>query len=114
MHSLGQLMYFVKGHSVAGDKQATFINTASDTNTASHTYSVEYTPEAMTWYLDNNIVRTVQASSGVKYPSQPLQLHLGVWDGTDTDGWAGTVVWGDDPTSYTAKVSHVTVTSYTC
>ncbi|OZJ03928.1 hypothetical protein BZG36_03617 [Bifiguratus adelaidae] len=110
----GQSMYFVKGQRVPGAEGAVYVNTASDTATTFHTYSIEYTPEQIIWYLDNKVVRTVRSNQGVPYPTQALQLNLGVWDGSQTNGWAGTVPWGNGVKAYTAKVSKLSVTPYTC
>jgi beta-glucanase (GH16 family) len=52
-----------------------------------HTYTVDWTPTALTWSVDGTVVRTFSASdadSGThQYPQTPAKLQLGIWAGGD-------------------------------
>ncbi|KAI0840508.1 concanavalin A-like lectin/glucanase domain-containing protein [Hypoxylon sp. FL0890] len=63
-----------------------------------HKYSVEWDEDYMSWYVDDKVVRSIQAKdtpSGFTFPQSPMKLQLGVWGGGDpsnsywTKQWAG-------------------------
>ncbi|OZJ05070.1 hypothetical protein BZG36_02100 [Bifiguratus adelaidae] len=86
-----QTMYFVQGQRVEGALGAWEFATAGAAS-STQTYSFIYSDNQMQWLINNKVVRTVNKGSG-PFPSQALQLHLGVWDGSDYSSWAGTTDW---------------------
>ncbi|KAJ2853541.1 transglycosylase [Coemansia erecta] len=94
-----QSMYFVKGQRV--DPNAQYFHTpgnvAQDMSTGFHNYAIEVNKDSIKWYIDNWLTRTLPKSSGVPFPSAASGARMGVWDGSQTSGWAGTVNWAQGP-----------------
>lgn len=113
-----QTNYFGKG--VTGNyDRGTKVATASP-QTQFHTYTLDWTPNTLTWSIDGVVLRTLSndgATSGAyQYPQSPMQLHLGLWDGGDADTAAGTVEWAGGFTDltkvpYTMYVKSVKITN---
>ncbi|OLY79168.1 Extracellular glycosidase CRH11 [Smittium mucronatum] len=86
-----QSMYFVRG--LAVDKLAGFHSASDGTPLDSnfHTYGVELLDNAINWYFDGNIVRTLQKTSDATFPSQAGDsVKFGVWNGgAVSPDWAG-------------------------
>ncbi|SAL99429.1 hypothetical protein [Absidia glauca] len=64
-----------------------------------HTYSINWSPEAIKWSIDGEVVREVtkestDKGSGPRYPTSPSQIQIGLWDGSDA---AGTAAWAQGP-----------------
>jgi beta-glucanase (GH16 family) len=66
--------------------RANFFN-VENPQTQFHTYTVDWTPTALTWSVDGTVVRTIyasQADSGShQYPQTPAKFQLGIWAGGD-------------------------------
>jgi beta-glucanase (GH16 family) len=88
-----------------------------DTTSTYHTYTFEWTPSRITWYVDGAIIRVVNRlstlSKGVyRYPSRPGKVSFNVWDaGMGEQGvaeWAGTPTdWSDPNKVYTMSVKEI-------
>ena len=72
-----------------------YVNVTSP-QTEFHTYGVQWSSEALVWYIDNVVVRTVTAAqAGDYFPQTPMHVSLSLWDGGDpteapgTQNWAG-------------------------
>ncbi|KAL9094482.1 MAG: hypothetical protein Q9165_003332 [Trypethelium subeluteriae] len=85
-----------------------------------HTYSVDWTKDQLVWSIDGQTVRTLLASQcdndTHQYPQTPMKLQLGLWDGGDPDGYAGTVNWAGGYTNlsqapFTMYVQSVSITN---
>ncbi|PVU88309.1 hypothetical protein BB561_005923 [Smittium simulii] len=102
-----QSMYFVKGLRI--DQQAGFHSSSpsSDLSASFHTYSFELTATAVNWYIDNSLVRSLKKSSDSTFPTAAGNFRMGVWDGSNTSGWAGTVDWSSSP-----KVAYIKSIKY--
>ncbi|KAI1397085.1 glycoside hydrolase family 16 protein [Hypoxylon fuscum] len=84
-----------------------------------HKYSVEWDENHMNWYVDDKVVRSVQAKdtpNGFVFPQSPMKLQLGVWGGGDPDNNYWTIQWAggeidmkDAP--YTMLVKSVSITN---
>jgi len=64
-----------------------------------HTYKIEWTPDSITWAIDNQTVRTSLRKDTFKqgqfrFPSTPSYIQLGIWDGS---GSSGTAQWSNGP-----------------
>ncbi|KAI1434876.1 concanavalin A-like lectin/glucanase domain-containing protein [Xylaria sp. CBS 124048] len=69
---------------------------AHNPTTEFHTYSVEWDEHHVDWYVDNMVVRSVQASdtpSGFTFPQSPMKLQLGVWGGGESENSFWTTQW---------------------
>ncbi|KIV89100.1 hypothetical protein PV10_08704 [Exophiala mesophila] len=69
-----------------------------------HTYSYDWTPEALSWSIDGRVVRILRNNGTTtgdwQYPQTPSRLHLGVWCAGDPDAYAGTVFWAGGYTKF--------------
>ncbi|TGJ78663.1 hypothetical protein E0Z10_g10105 [Xylaria hypoxylon] len=101
------------------DGAATYQKDAYNPTTQFHTYSVEWDENHMNWYVDNQVVRSVQASnvpSGFTLPQSPMKLQLGVWGGGDPDNNYWTIEWAGGEIDmkgipYTMYVRSVNITN---
>ncbi|KAF9964185.1 hypothetical protein BGZ70_006811 [Mortierella alpina] len=59
------------------------------------TYTIEWLPDSLTWFINGEAVRTLLRSevNGTQYPSSPSQIQFSIWDGgvgeEETREWAG-------------------------
>ncbi|ODV78402.1 glycoside hydrolase family 16 protein [Suhomyces tanzawaensis NRRL Y-17324] len=67
-----------------------------------HTYTIDWTPAALTWYLDGTPVRILQSNDPLGFPQTPMQVIAGVWAGGDPSNAQGTIDWAGGETNYTA------------
>ncbi|KAJ2956822.1 hypothetical protein NQZ79_g7377 [Umbelopsis isabellina] len=90
-----------------------------DDSTNFHTYGIDWQPDAINWYVDGVVQRTVTREStnqnGVyHYPTAAAHVELGLWDSSfsaSTAAWAhGPVDWSKEPAYISAYVQYVTVT----
>ncbi|KAJ9624958.1 hypothetical protein H2203_004909 [Taxawa tesnikishii (nom. ined.)] len=97
----GQNNYFGKGITGNYDR-GQYFNVKSP-QTTYHTYTIDWTPESITWSVDGVIIRTLLASScdnnTHQYPQTPSKLQLGLWDGGDPSADYGTWNWAGGHTN---------------
>ena len=66
-----------------------------------HTYGVQWSSEALIWYIDNVVVRTVTATqAGDYFPQTPMHVSLSLWDGGDPLEAPGTQNWAGGETTF--------------
>ncbi|KAK1638552.1 extracellular cell wall glucanase [Colletotrichum phormii] len=105
-----QTNYFGKGNTTSYDRGA--FHTIAATQTEYHNYTIDWTKEAVTWYINSNLVRTLNyadALGGKNFPQTPARLRLGIWAGGDPDNNAGTITWAGGETDYTKAPFTMTV-----
>jgi hypothetical protein len=61
--------------SFADPGDGAFVDIAGFDLTEFHTYRVDWTPQAIRWYVDDMLVRTQTTN----VPDDPMQLHLNLW-----------------------------------
>ena len=83
-----------------------------------HTYSLDWTADAITWSIDQVVVRTLKASdAGNYFPQTPMKVSLSLWDGGDpsepegTRNWAGGETNLPPPEPYTMYIKSVEITN---
>ncbi|KAH6884106.1 extracellular cell wall glucanase Crf1/allergen Asp F9 [Thelonectria olida] len=108
-----QTNYFSKGDTSTSDREVDA--TVSDAQGTSHNYTVDWTKESCTWYIDGTAVRTLAYSD--TYPQTPMRVKLGIWAGGDSDNAEGTITWAGGETDYddgpfTMTVESIKVTNY--
>jgi hypothetical protein len=91
-----------------GDGQ--FVNVAGLDLTQFQNYKVEWTPQHMKWYVNNQLVRT-QTSN---VPNDPMKLHFNLWapDSTFADAFNAALQPAATPganQTYSVQVDHVEV-----
>ena len=102
----------------------------SDTFDTYHTYEVDWTPDKLTWKIDDKPLRTLERSTTwnstanrFDYPQTPARIQLSLWpaglptNGQGTIDWAGGEISWDAPDVknvgyYYARVQEVTVDCY--
>ncbi|KAF9876641.1 glycosyl hydrolase family 16 [Colletotrichum karsti] len=97
-----QTNYFGKGNTTSYDRGA--FHTLSDAQGTSHNYTIDWSKDAVVWYIDGAQVRTLNyadALGGQNFPQTPARLRLGIWAGGDPDNSAGTIQWAGGETDYT-------------
>ncbi|KAK6331818.1 hypothetical protein TWF718_002359 [Orbilia javanica] len=84
-----------------------------------HKYTVDWTPQQITWSIDGNVVRVLtRAELGdVVYPQTPMQIKFGPWAAGDPSNAPGTIEWAGGPIDYSQGpfdmvVQSLTVTDY--
>jgi beta-glucanase (GH16 family) len=85
-----------------------------------HTYGINWTSAAITYFVDGAAVRTLKyedAKGGSRFPQTPMRLRLGLWAGGDPTNGQGTVDWAGGLTDYskapfTMYIDSTTVTNY--
>ncbi|KAK7418030.1 hypothetical protein QQX98_004169 [Neonectria punicea] len=93
-----QTNYFSKGDTTVYDRGA--FHDVSDPLTTYHKYSIEWTKDAVNWLIDDNVVRTLKASSVKGFPETPMQVKLGTWCAGGKDTPKGTVDWAGGYTDF--------------
>ena len=95
--------YFGKGNTTSYDRAIYYpVNTPQETW---HNYTVDWSNEKLDWYVDNNIVRTLQyqdANGGLDFPQTPMNVRLGIWAGGDPKNPNGTIEWAGGLVDYNA------------
>jgi len=80
------------------------IDKLTDTYANYHNYTIDWQPDALTWEIDGNVVRTVKKSDlGGAYPSAPSRIQISIWpagiagEPSGTVEWAGGMINWNDP-----------------
>ncbi|KAK1585698.1 concanavalin A-like lectin/glucanase domain-containing protein [Colletotrichum navitas] len=105
-----QTNYFGKGNTSSFDRGAFHNVDASQGDF--HNYTIDWTPDAVTWYINSNLVRTLNfadAVGGKNFPQTPARLRLGIWAGGDPTNNPGTIEWAGGPTDYSKGPYTMTV-----
>ncbi|CAK7265800.1 hypothetical protein SEPCBS119000_001701 [Sporothrix epigloea] len=114
-----QTNYFSKGDTSTYNRGGT--SGVNSPQGGFHTYTVDWSPEAIVWSIDGVVVRTLTAASangGATFPQTPMQIKLGTWDAGGSKEPEGTAMWAGGRTSfgsgsgapYTAYYKSITVT----
>lgn len=96
-----QTNYFSKGDTSTYDRGA--YHPVDHPLTSFHTYSIDWTPEAVKWIIDGNVVRTLtyaDARNGATFPQTPMQIKLGTWVAGREGAPQGTVDWAGGYTNF--------------
>lgn len=95
-----------------------------------HNYTVDWTEDSITWYVDGTSVRTLTKDStynsttgNYAYPQTPARIQLGLWPGGSSAQAEGTIEWAGgainwdasdltDPGYYFVELESVTISCY--
>lgn len=94
--------YFGKGNTTSYDR-AIYHSVSPETQNNLHNYTIYWSSDYTTWYIDGVAVRTLNyadAVGGNNYPQTPMRLRLGVWAGGDSNNDEGTIGWAGGTTDY--------------
>lgn len=106
-----QTNYFGKGDVTTYNRGAFHAN--PNNQAAFHTYTIDWTPQQITWSLDGKVVRvlTPATADANQYPQSPSQVKFGAWSGGDSSLPPGTIQWARGPTDYSKGPFVMTVRS---
>jgi len=120
--------FFGKGNTTSYDRA--IYHPVADPIGTWHTYTIDWTSAAIKWYIDGNLVRTLNygdalAVGGQNYPQTPMKVKLGNWVGCASAAAAsnpateGTCSWAGGPANFaqapfTMLVKSVTIQDYGC
>ncbi|KAI2470657.1 concanavalin A-like lectin/glucanase domain-containing protein [Annulohypoxylon bovei var. microspora] len=84
-----------------------------------HKYSVEWDENHINWYVDDKVVRSIQAKdtpTGFTFPQSPMKLNLGIWGAGESDNDRQTIQWAGGEIDmkgapYTMYVKSVNITN---
>jgi glycosyl hydrolase family 16 len=112
-----QTNYFGKG--ITGSYNRGAFQNAPGSQSAYHTYTVDWSASQIVWQIDGQTVRVLTAAEAEpnQYPQTPMQVKIGAWSGGDPSNAPGTIAWAQGPTDYskgpfTMSVKSVTVADY--
>jgi beta-glucanase (GH16 family) len=84
--------YFTNGVGGNGEHEDN-IPLGFDASADFHTYSIEWLPDSITWYVDGLLVHTEDGSNGA-LPTTPGRIMMNFWPGTDSvNDWLGDFVY---------------------
>jgi beta-glucanase (GH16 family) len=104
--------YFGKGNTTLFNRAIYYpVSTPEDTF---HNYTTDWSEDKIDWYIDGQIVRTleaVDAYGGYNFPQTPMNIRIGIWAGGDSSEPKGTIEWAGGLTNYNAAPFTMTVQS---
>ncbi|KAJ2828838.1 putative glycosidase CRH2 [Coemansia erecta] len=106
-----QTMYYYQAHRVEAMPQVFGVSQQGnkDLSTSFQNYAIELLEDSIKWYLNGQLIRTLPKSNSY-FPSDATRARMGIWNGSQTSGWAGTVDWGKGP--FTAEMQWFNFTPY--
>ncbi|KAI9308381.1 glycosyl hydrolases family 16-domain-containing protein [Cunninghamella echinulata] len=67
----------------------------TDVSSRPRKYTIDWTPDYIKWSIDDELIRTVtKDETDGKFPENPSQIQIGLWDGSKE---AGTARWAHGP-----------------
>jgi beta-glucanase (GH16 family) len=109
-----QTNYFGKGDTTTYDRG--MYHPVANPQTTFHTYAIDWTSDAVKWYIDGALVRTLtysDAKSGTRFPQTPMRVKIGNWVGGSSTAPTGTVQWAGGLTDFSAAPFTMYVKSVT-
>ncbi|CEJ86897.1 hypothetical protein VHEMI04239 [[Torrubiella] hemipterigena] len=117
--SNAQSNYFAKGNTATYNRMIKV--PVANAMSTSHLYSVEWTSDAIKWFVDNKLVRTVTpadaAAGGNGFPQTPMRIRVGTWGAGLPTSPSGTRDWAGGLTDFSkapfnAYYKSITITDY--
>ncbi|KAJ2741040.1 hypothetical protein GGI20_005457 [Coemansia sp. BCRC 34301] len=106
-----QTTYYVQAHNVDSLPLAIGVEQqgGGDLSTTFQNYAIELNRDSVKWFINGSPVRTFVKGTK-EFPSAASRPRMGIWDGTQTSGWAGKVDWSLAP--FTAEMQWFNFTPY--
>ncbi|KAJ2718652.1 Glutamate decarboxylase 2 [Coemansia sp. Benny D115] len=107
-----QTMYYVQSHRIDNIPRVYGVDQQGqgDLSTTFQNYAIELKEDTVTWFLNGEALPFVLKRDSRGFPTYANRARLGIWDGTQTSGWAGTVDWSQGP--FTAEMMWFNFTPY--
>lgn len=97
-----QTNFFSKGDTSTYDR-GQYHQVGGDVTHDFRTYTVEWTSDALKWYVDDQLVRTLHSADRPDYyPQTPMNIRVGAWAAGDPSNPPGTVEWAGGMCDYAA------------
>lgn len=94
-----QSNYFTKGNTATYDRGEYHSTPGSPQNSVMN-YTLVWTKDTLTWYIEGAPVRTLTPATSQGYPQTPMRVFAGIWAGGDPSNAPGTIEWAGGPTDY--------------
>lgn len=107
-----QTNYFGKGNTTSYDRAIWY--PVDSPQTSFHNYTTDWSQDKIDFYIDGQIVRTLQygdANGGKNFPQTPSDVRLGIWAGGDKNNNNYTIEWAGGDVDYDAAPFTMTVQS---
>ncbi|KAI1326674.1 carbohydrate-binding module family 18 [Xylariaceae sp. FL0255] len=105
---IAQTNFFWQGNTI--ENSAGNITGLSNVNENFHEYTVEWTPDAINWYVDGNLGMTRKKSdtwnattNSYSFPQTPVRVQLSVWPGGASSNAPGTIAWAGGPIDWNSQ-----------
>ncbi len=93
-----QSNFFSQGNTTTYDRGE--YHTISDPRAEFHNYTIDWTPSALKWYFDGELLRTLKNDTSSGYPQSPMRIYFGIWAGGDYENGDGVIEWAGGLTDY--------------
>ena len=100
--SFAETNYYGKGNTTDAYLRAKW-HPSSVTTADFHNYTVRWTKDAVDWYIDGNVTRTLtysDADGGQSFPQSPMNVRIGIWPAGDPKNNNYTVKWAGGEIDY--------------
>lgn len=95
-----QTNYFVKGNTSNYERGMYHALRGDAAQGQYNTYGLEWTPEKIRWFLNNELIREVEPNPKEGYPTAPMFIMFSIWIGGDVANDPGTIVWSGGLTDF--------------
>lgn len=96
-----QSNYYGKGNDSSYDRGG--YHDVSNADTEFHNYTTYWTKDKVEWWLDQELVRTLNyedALDGKNFPQTPSNVRFGIWPAGDSGNAQGTIEWAGGEVDY--------------
>lgn len=93
-----QSNWFSKGNTETYNRQEW--HEVSNALSQFHNYTIDWTKDALSFYINGDHVRTLESSNPQGYPQTPMKVRIGSWAGGDPSNGQGTIEWAGGLTNY--------------
>ncbi|KAJ2672584.1 putative glycosidase CRH2 [Coemansia sp. RSA 1085] len=106
-----QTMYYYQAHRVVAMPLVFTVDQPNeqDLSTTFQNYAIELHEDKVEWFFNGKSIRVLQKENKY-FPADATRARMGIWDGSQTSGWAGTVDWSQG--QFTAEMQWFNFTPF--
>ncbi|KAJ2454665.1 putative glycosidase CRH2 [Coemansia sp. RSA 2336] len=106
-----QTMYYYQAHRLVPVPLVFTVDQADkqDLSTTFQNYAIELHEDKVEWFFNGKSIRVLQKENKY-FPADATRARMGIWDGSQTSGWAGTVDWSQG--QFTAEMQWFNFTPF--